>query len=174
MDEKTLALAADFVAPFEGFSARVYKCPAGLYTFGYGSLLKNYQGLYFPITKETGKEYLIKDLKVALAAVDQFVTVPLNINQVVALMSFVHNVGAGNFRTSTLRMKLNQGKYAEASDQFLRWNKCNDSVLPGLTKRRIAERALFLKEPEYPPLPTNQTTQGINNERSSQPEALQL
>jgi GH24 family phage-related lysozyme (muramidase) len=48
-------------------------------------------------------------------------------------------------QSSTLLKLLNQGEYTQAADQFLRWNKAGGRVLPGLTRRREAERALFLQ-----------------------------
>ncbi|WP_049012749.1 lysozyme, partial [Citrobacter freundii] len=46
--------------------------------------------------------------------------------------------------TSTLLRKLNDGDVKGAADEFLRWNKAGGKVLNGLTRRREAERALFL------------------------------
>jgi len=78
--------------------------------------------------------------------VNYHVTVEMTQNQFDALCSFVYNCGAGNFRASTLLKLLNQGAYKAAAQQFLRWDKANGKVLPGLTKRRAAEKALFEKE----------------------------
>lgn len=61
-----------------------------------------------------------------------------------ALVSFTYNLGARSLSTSTLLRKLNAGDYAGAADEFLRWNKAGGKVLTGLTRRREAERALFL------------------------------
>ncbi|EAS3672836.1 lysozyme, partial [Salmonella enterica subsp. enterica serovar Weltevreden] len=61
-----------------------------------------------------------------------------------ALVSFAYNLGARTLSTSTLLRKLNAGDYAGAADEFLRWNKAGSKVLNGLTRRREAERALFL------------------------------
>ncbi|MGK9381775.1 lysozyme [Salmonella enterica subsp. enterica] len=61
-----------------------------------------------------------------------------------ALVSFAYNLGARTLSSSTLLRKLNAGDYAGAADEFLRWNKAGGKVLNGLTRRREAERALFL------------------------------
>ncbi|MCK2118973.1 lysozyme, partial [Pseudomonas juntendi] len=59
--------------------------------------------------------------------------------------SFTYNLGAANLESSTLRRLLNSGDYAGAADQFPRWNKAGGKVLAGLTRRRAAERDLFLE-----------------------------
>ena len=69
----------------------------------------------------------------------------LNANQREAVISFIYNVGAGAFNRSTLRKKLSKGDYKGASNEFLRWNKAGGKELKGLTKRRKAEKELFLK-----------------------------
>lgn len=72
------------------------------------------------------------------------VRVKLTQGQFDALVSFAYNVGSRALSTSTLLKKLNTGDYAGAADEFLRWNKAGGKVLNGLTRRREAERALFL------------------------------
>jgi hypothetical protein len=73
--------------------------------------------------------------------------VPLSQHQYDALVSFVFNLGAGNFRSSTLLKKLNKGLYEEIPAQILRWNKARVdgklTELRGLTRRRTAEAALW-------------------------------
>ncbi|MCF3948709.1 lysozyme [Acidiphilium iwatense] len=71
------------------------------------------------------------------------VTVPLNPNQQAALIDFVYNLGAGNFRASTLLRLLNAGDFARAVRQFTLWDHADGRVLPGLLRRREAEAALF-------------------------------
>ena len=61
-----------------------------------------------------------------------------------AMISFTFNLGPGNLRSSTLLKKLNAGDRAGAADEFLKWTKAGGKTLPGLVKRREAERALFL------------------------------
>ena len=60
-------------------------------------------------------------------------------------VSFTFNCGAGNLQSSTLLKKLNASDYAGAADEFLKWDKANKKIMAGLTRRRKAERELFLK-----------------------------
>ena len=97
---------------------------------------------------------LREDLRAAEADVKRYVTVPLTQGQYDALVSFVFNLGAGNFRSSTLLKKLNQGHYNDCPEQIMRWNKARVdgklTVLNGLTRRRAAEAAIFSREAKLP------------------------
>jgi GH24 family phage-related lysozyme (muramidase) len=77
-------------------------------------------------------------------AVTEAVEVSINSNQFSALVSFCFNLGADSLFQSTLLKLLNQGDFQGAADQFPRWNKAGGQELEGLTRRRKAERALFL------------------------------
>jgi lysozyme len=74
----------------------------------------------------------------------KLVTYPINGNQFDALVDFSFNLGLGNLGSSTLLKKLNAGDVKGASEEFLRWDKAGGKVLAGLTRRRKAERDLFL------------------------------
>ncbi len=76
--------------------------------------------------------------------VSRLVKVKLTQGQIDALVSIEYNLGDRTLSSSTLLRKLNSGDYAGAADEFLRWNKAGGKVLNGLTRRREAERALFL------------------------------
>lgn len=87
-------------------------------------------------------------LKAALleyeAAVSRYVQVPLSQKQFDALVDFAYNAGAQSLRTSTLLRLLNAGDYAAAAEQFGRWVNGGGKRLPGLVRRREAEKQLFL------------------------------
>ena len=95
------------------------------------------------ITKDEAYDLLRKDIKSASDAVKRFVTVQLNQNQFDALTDFVFNVGLGNFASSTLLKKLNNGDYDGAGEQFAAWNKASGRILQGLVTRRSNEENLF-------------------------------
>lgn len=126
----------------EALSLTPYKDSAGLWTIGYGHLLKNGEW-WDNITEAFAEELLKKDLAIAERAVNDYVLVPISQNQYDALVSFVYNVGAGAFKKSTLLKKLNNGDGSVASE-FLRWNKAGGRVVNGLIARREREQALFL------------------------------
>lgn len=96
------------------------------------------------IKQETAERLLKTGLVSYESDVSRTVKVGLTQGQFDATVSFTYNLGAGSLSTSTLLRKLNAGDYAGAADEFLRWNKAGGKVLNGLTRRREAERALFL------------------------------
>ena len=140
----------DLIIDFEGFSGKPYLCPAGIPTIGFGSTrypdgtkvtLSDHE-----VTKEEALSILRGTLESFEKTVNTLVKPKLTQNQFDALVSFVYNVGSGNFSSSTLLVKLNQGKYLETANEFLKWNRAGGKPLSGLTRRRAAERELFLKE----------------------------
>lgn len=138
INDKGLQIIKDF----EGCKLTSYLCPAGVWTIGYGHTTNVKPGM--TITSADAERLLRQDLIRFENAVTQLVKVSVTPNQFSALVSFAYNVGVGALKNSTLLRKLNGKNYRGAADEFLRWNKANGKVLPGLTKRRIAERDLFL------------------------------
>lgn len=130
----------------EGLRLSAYLCPAGVWTVGWGSTREVYEGM--EITEEEAEARLDADLSVFESGVEKCVGVPLTDNQFSALVSFAFNLGLGNLKSSTLLRKLNGRDYQGAADEFTRWDNAGGKALPGLTKRRQAERALFLHEDE--------------------------
>lgn len=128
----------------EGLRLTAYRDAAGVWTIGYGSTRGVKGGM--KITQEQAEQRLLADVAQAEAVVNRRVTVSLSQHQFDALVSFVFNVGGGAFCKSTLLEKLNLADYAGAANELSRWVKANGRVLPGLVKRRAAERALFLSE----------------------------
>ena len=142
----------NLVKKFEGLhkvtedgDVRAYRCPAGKWTIGYGHTRGVKSGLRASV--DECEKMLMEDLHEAGNAVRSAVSVPLSQHQYDALVSFVFNLGAGNFRSSTLLKKLNKGLYEEIPAQILRWNKARVdgklTELRGLTRRRTAEAALW-------------------------------
>lgn len=96
------------------------------------------------ISRSEAEKYLKHDLRRFEQAVLHLVKVPLKQNELDALVSFSYNVGTGALEESTLLKKLNAGDRKGAADEFLKWDKAGGRVFEGLTRRRRAERALFL------------------------------
>ena len=143
--EKGLAL----IKEFEGFQSKPYKCPAGVPTIGYGSTFylngSKVKLTDRAITEKEATDLLVKSLVKYEHTVNVTVKVPLDQNEFDALVSFVYNLGAGNFISSTLLKLINsEAPPAEIAQQFIKWNKCNGEPLAGLTRRREAERDLYL------------------------------
>ena len=96
------------------------------------------------ITKEQAERMLLNDVQRFEPEIERLVTAKLSQNQWAALICFTYNLGAANLESSTLRRLLNDGDYAGAAAQFPRWTKAGGRELPGLVRRRAAERNLFL------------------------------
>ena len=136
-----LAKAAEIIKEFEGLYLKSYLCPAGVPTIGWGHT----EGVQLgqEITLEEAESFLFDDMLEADSVIEDYVDVVLSDNQRAALLSWIFNLGRGNFRSSTLLKVLNYGDYEGASKQILRWNKAGGKVLPGLVRRREAEKKLF-------------------------------
>lgn len=140
------ALAESIAEPFEGFSTTPYRCPAGVWTIGFGST-RDADGNPVtastpPVTKDQARKLMERDMHAALVAVRTSVHTPLTRFEEGALADFVYNVGVGNFRASTLLRKLNAGDHAGALAELPKWNLAGGKVLAGLVRRRAAEKAM--------------------------------
>lgn len=139
ISEKGLAL----IKQFESLRLATYKDSVGIPTIGWGHTGPEVK-MGQKITQEEAVRLLRADVARFEKAVGRVVRVVLNQNQFDALVSFSFNVGAQALEDSTLLKKLNAGDVQGAADQFPRWNKAGGEVLAGLTRRRAAERSLFL------------------------------
>lgn len=135
----------DLIKHFEGLSLKAYKCPAGVWTIGYGTTGVPEARLGVVISAARAEELLATDVDKFSRQVWVLVSdVVINQHQMDALIAFAYNVGIGAFKTSTLLKKLLQKDYTGVSKEFLRWTKAKGKELPGLVKRRRAESLLFL------------------------------
>ncbi|MAW81122.1 MAG: hypothetical protein CMI63_12865 [Parvularcula sp.] len=150
---RTSENGVELIKRFEGLELEAYQDIAGIWTIGYGHTGPDVEpGM--KISEREAEEMLRRDLKPREQAVESAVKVPLNQNEFDALVSFVYNVGASAFRGSTALKRLNKGDRAGAADALTWWNKATvGGVLRevmGLTRRRAAEKALFLTPTETP------------------------
>ena len=134
----------NLIKKYESLRLKVYRCPAGKPTIGYGHLIKPNER-YTTIMPKQADDLLRKDIKSAEDSVRKLVKVKLNQNQFDVLCSFVFNFGERNFKKSTLLKKLNNNNYIDASNELSRWVYSNGKKLNGLEKRRNEEKMLFLK-----------------------------
>lgn len=140
---RDLEPAIELIEHFEGLVLHAYKDPVGIWTIGYGTTKGVKPGQV--ITKTQALDFLMKDLSERSGVIEDLIKVPVEDNEFCALLSFVYNVGNGAFAKSTLLRKLNSKRpRREVADEFLRWVRAGGKVLPGLVRRRKAERELFL------------------------------
>ncbi|MEM9266897.1 MAG: lysozyme [Cyanobacteria bacterium P01_F01_bin.13] len=139
---QTNASGVSLIKSFEGLRLKAYQDAVGVWTIGYGTTRGVRPGQ--EISEAQAEALLKTDLNRFEQALNQAVRVPINDNQFAALVSFTYNVGSGAMRSSTLLKKLNRRDIYGAANEFPRWNRAGGRVLAGLTRRRNAERALFL------------------------------
>ena len=114
----------------------------GLWTIGYGCTEGVYEGLVW--TKAQAEAALRTEINKHASAVENRLTVPVTDNQFGALVSISYNVGTHGIRKIIDRV--NEGHLKEAADSFLLYGNSNGHPVPGLVRRRKAERNLFLWE----------------------------
>ncbi len=153
MSRKCNQAGHDIIKSSEGFEPKAYYATEEekrkkLLSIGYGF---TYYADGSPIKKgdtmtreEADKLFDNHILAVYEDKVDKLVTSELTDNQFSALVSLCYNIGSGNLKNSTLLALVNYGKFKQAAEEFLKWDKQNKRVLKGLTDRRIKERRLFL------------------------------
>ena len=159
---------------FEGCELTAYDDGGGVWTIGYGHT----GDAVFPgltISQTQAEELLRLDLEKFESFVEDAVEVQINDNQFSALVCLCFNVGPVAFGDSTLLRLLNQGNYQGAANQFPVWNKVNGEPWLGLTRRRLAERSLFLGKPWQSFLTYEGTGEEVTGETISEaPRTLKL
>lgn len=144
MRELAAATAAALARRFEGLFLAPYLCPAGVPTIGYGATFymdgRRVQLTDPPISRETAERLLL------WMVTNKFLPAALrlcpgvnNPDRLAALIDFTFNLGAGNFSASTLRKRVNAGRWGDVPAELRKWNKGGGRVLRGLVLRRQAE-----------------------------------
>lgn len=133
----------NLIKEFEGCKLTAYKCPAGVWTIGYGSTGEHVKPGK-TITAAEAEVLLKNDLKrfesgVEKALGDTFA----GDNEFAAMVSLAFNVGLGNFNKSSVLRNHKARNKKSAASSFLLWNKAGGKVLAGLTRRRQAEKRLY-------------------------------
>jgi lysozyme len=142
-------LGLQLIKEFEGFRSQPYLDSVGVATIGYGAThytdgskvtMKDK-----PIDEATANKLLQDLLNIEFCPkVASLIKVNVNDNQFSSMVCFAYNLGVNNLAQSTLLRCLNARNFNDAANEFLRWNKAGGIVLAGLTRRRQAEKALFL------------------------------
>ncbi len=143
----------NLIKGFEGCRLEAYQDSAGIPTIGWGSTRykdgsRVNMGDRLKSVAEANDLFWVT-MRYFASEVNRLVKVPLTQNQFDALCSLVYNIGVGNFERSTLLEYLNKGKFIQAADQFLVWNKITKDgkkqISRGLVIRRVKERSVFLR-----------------------------
>lgn len=135
----------DLIKSFEGLRLKAYKCPAGVWTIGYGHTKGVAEGMMITITQ--ADKFLREDIEDSERAVCRLVKSKITQSQFDALVSFVFNTGEGNFSRSTLLRKVNiNPNNPDISREFKRWVYANGVILTGLKRRRDAEASLYFSK----------------------------
>lgn len=150
---------SEFIALYEGCPTKKingqtravpYLDPVGIPTIGYGRVISwdQYRALKNTgISMAQAKDNLAEDIRIRADKMLKYIKVPVHDYQFDALVSFTFNVGVGAFSGSTLLKKLNRKDYAGAANEFGKWVWSKKKKLPGLVRRREAEKNMFLNKP---------------------------
>ena len=144
---KTSNQGKNLIKEAEGLRLDAYKCPAGVPTIGWGHTKGVKMGQH--ITVQQAEDLLMEDI----APIERLLNA-LKINfrqeQFDALVSWIFNLGAGNFKSSTMyKLILADARDEEITDSLIRWTYSGKQKLPGLMKRRVAEANLFIGYERY-------------------------
>ena len=137
----------ELIKKFEGCRLKAYRCPAGVPTIGYGHTKGVKMG--DKITQEQADDFLREDVKHIEVLLNK-----LGINfrqeQFDALVSWIFNLGGGNFNSSTMKKRIvSDAGNLDITDQLVKWYNAGGRPLSGLKLRRIAEANMFLGEEIY-------------------------
>lgn len=135
---------ARLIEASEGFVPHPYRDAVGVWTIGFGST-KGVGPNTKNLTRAQAERRMMREIDASYGAAINALRLPLNQNQFDALVSFVYNVGPGGVAASTgIGEALRNHDWQRAADELLKWDKAGGRQLEGLTRRRKAERALFL------------------------------
>lgn len=156
------------IANSESLRLKAYRCPAGVWTIGWGETDGVQPG--DTCTKAEADRWLLEDLTGRAAAVRALCTVEPSENELGAMVSLAYNIGVDAFRRSTVLRQHNAGNRQAAARAFGLWNKARNprtgqlEVLDGLTARRQREAALYLTpDDDERPEPMPQAVEGDSN-----------
>lgn len=132
------------IKTFEGLGLEAYKCPAGVWTIGYGHTKGVKPGQTISITQA---EVLLKGDILPCEKYVNALGLELTQGQFDALVDFAFNLGTGKLASSTLLKKIRSGASNEAiQGEFKKWVYSNGKVTSGLTRRREWEARRWVAE----------------------------
>lgn len=139
-----LEILMKLIKESEGCILKSYKCPAGIWTIGYGQTKGIKEGMVW--TQNQADEDL---LETAWEVLNQALTASPVLKRSTsqrqaAIADFIYNLGIGNYNSSTLKKYVNKENWASAYTEIKKWNKAGGKILKGLTIRREKEASLLL------------------------------
>lgn len=144
---KLSAAGMELIKKFEGCVLKAYKCPAGVWTIGYGTTKGVTPGMV--ITAEKAEELFRADIRPIERTVNAL-AINLTQRSFDALVSWIYNLGSGNFQSSTMRKKIvADAADLDITDQMIRWINAGGKPLLGLKRRRVAEANMWLGREAY-------------------------
>lgn len=133
----------ELIKKYEGFSSQAYKCPAGVWTVGYGHTGYDVTEST-TITMEEAELLLKKEVEKICDQISFLLDVKLTQNQLSALVSLVYNVGPNAFKNSRLLKRINLKDNPElVAKEWIEFNKINGKISTGLLRRRAEEISLY-------------------------------
>lgn len=133
---------------YEGCKLKAYRCPAGVWTIGWGTTAEAGVGVKpvygMTITQEQADHYFNLTIDKFMSEMKPHITGEINENELGAFVSLAYNIGTPRFNKSSALKYFNAGDKVKAANAILLWNKSEGKVSDGLVRRRAAERALFL------------------------------
>lgn len=142
--QKALPIARQIIQSFESCKLVAYKCPAGIWTIGWGETQGIKNGMKW--TQEQADAAFDKRVQEFMSGVLKACPGLKNSpEQLAACTSLAYNIGLGAFERSSVCRNTNNEAWTAAANSFLLWNKAGGIELSGLVRRREAERKLYLK-----------------------------
>jgi len=137
----------DLIKKFESFEPEAYPDTGGVPTVGWGFtyIYGRPVTLEDTVTLDEANTILDENISAIEKTLNKYVKVQLNQNQIDSLISFVYNIGSGEFSRSTLLALLNRGEYDKIPEQIKRWHFDNGVSINGLVNRRELEAKIFME-----------------------------
>jgi lysozyme len=135
-----LEVLINLIKEFEGCKLKSYKCPAGVWTVGYGATGKGINKDTVWAQEQANEQLHDRALDVLHEAIRLSpILLHETIERQAAIADFIYNCGGDAYKHSTLKKRVDATDWKNAKVELMRWTKANGKVLPGLVKRRNKE-----------------------------------
>lgn len=144
---RTSKQGKNLIKEAEGLRLEAYRCPAGTPTIGWGHTKGVRMGQR--ITQAQAEDMLVEDI-IPIERILNGLKINFRQEQFDALVSWIFNLGSGNFKGSTMyKLILENARDEDITDSLIKWTYSGNQQLPGLMKRRVAEANLFIGHERY-------------------------